>query len=184
MTKGMPPALVVLIGAPGSGKSALAARWFKPHQILCLDELRLRLTDDEGLREATVETEVVRLRAEMLHIRLSRGLTTCIDATNVRAEYRAELLAAAAAHQMPAHAIVVETSAWDCRKQNEARRAAGGRYVPPAVVRKLYTAMRESVGYHGPVAGFDITRRIRLTPEFDSRVYGSTRQYRGAPWLA
>ncbi len=181
-TLAVPPALVVMIGAPGSGKSTLAQAWFRPTQILSLDGLRAQLTDNPS--DMTVEADVVRLRADILDIRLSRGLTTCIDATNVRTEYRAELLAAAARHQVPAHAVVVETFAWDCRKQNEARRDAGGRYVPSAVVRKLYTAMRESVGYHGPVPGFHVTRRLRLTPEYDSRVYGRARQYRGAPWLA
>lgn len=181
-TLAVPPALVVMIGAPGSGKTTLAENWFRSTQILSLDGLRGQLTDNPS--DMTVEADVVRLRADILNIRLSRGLTTCIDATNVRAGYRAELLTAAELHQVPAHAIVVETFAWDCRKQNEARRDAGGRYVPPAVVRQLYAAMRESVGYHGPVAGFDVTRRIRLTPEYDSRVYGRARQHRGAPWLA
>ena len=177
-----PSALVVMIGAPGSGKTGLATKWFKQTQILSLDELRGKLTDDEG--DQTVEAEVVKLRADMLNIRLGRGLTTCIDSTNAHAEYRAELLAMAALHQMPAHAIVVETAARDCRRQNKARGAAGGRFVPPAAIRDIYAHMRASVGYEGPVEGFSVTRRIRFVPEFESYLYGPVDLFQGAPWLA
>ena len=75
-------ALVVLIGATGSGKSSFAARHFRPTEIISSDHCRGLVSDDETDQSATADAfDLVRTIAEK---RLKNRRLTVIDATNVR----------------------------------------------------------------------------------------------------
>ena len=76
-------ALIVLIGASGSGKSTFAARHFKPTEIISSDYCRGLVSDDETDQSATADAfdPGARHRGN----RLKRPASTVIDATNVRA---------------------------------------------------------------------------------------------------
>ena len=70
-------ALVVLIGASGSGKSTFARRYFRSTQVLSSDFCRGLVADDENDQAATPDA------FEVLHaiagVRLRRGLLTVVD---------------------------------------------------------------------------------------------------------
>ncbi len=83
-------ALVVLIGAMGSGKSTFAARHFLPTEIVSSDRCRALVGDDETDQEMTADAfELVR---EIAGRRLKHRRLTVIDATNVRAADRKGLV--------------------------------------------------------------------------------------------
>lgn len=98
------PALVVLVGASGSGKTTFAHAHFKPTEIISSDRCRALVADDEADQSATKDAfEVVHLIAAK---RLARGRLTVIDATSVQFEARRPLLALAREYQVPPVAIV------------------------------------------------------------------------------
>ena len=86
-------ALVVLVGASGSGKSTFARTHFKSTEILSSDFCRGLVSDDENDQAATNDA------FEVLHFiaakRLKAGKLTVIDATNVQSEARKSLIALA-----------------------------------------------------------------------------------------
>ncbi|RJQ71587.1 hypothetical protein D5S17_27700 [Pseudonocardiaceae bacterium YIM PH 21723] len=98
--------LVVLIGVSGAGKSTFAARHFRPTEVLSSDRFRALLSDDENDQNVTADA------FDVLHYiagkRLAAGRLTVVDATNVKAEDRAALVALAKQHHLPAVAIVLD----------------------------------------------------------------------------
>ncbi|MFI5752541.1 AAA family ATPase [Streptomyces sp. NPDC051644] len=124
-------ALCVLIGPPGSGKSTLAARYPDTWR-LCLDFYRGLATDSEADQSATpVAAEI---QALLLDARLSRGLNTLVDSTNVLPHIRAGLIARARYWQRPIAAVLFDVPLATAEQQN-ARRS---RVVPRHVVRELH----------------------------------------------
>src|SRR5690349_1020003 len=78
--------LVVLMGASGAGKSSFARKHFKSTEILSSDFCRGLVSDDENNQAASADAfDVLKYIADK---RLSRGLLTVIDATNVQKEGR------------------------------------------------------------------------------------------------
>jgi predicted kinase len=138
------PVLVVLVGPAGSGKSTWARTHFAPTEVVSSDQMRAWVADDESDQTATADATAV--LHQLVTIRLSRGLRTVVDATNVRRTHRAPLLAIAAAHQVAAHAVVVTTPLHVCRARNATRPAVprpGRRYarrVPDAVLTAQHAA--------------------------------------------
>jgi predicted kinase len=86
-------ALLVLIGPSGSGKSTFAKTHFKATEVISSDFCRGLVSDDENDQAATKDA------FDVLHYiaakRLAAGKLTVIDATNVQAEDRKQLLALA-----------------------------------------------------------------------------------------
>jgi len=115
-------ALVVLIGASGSGKSTFARKHFKSTEILSSDMCRGIVSDDENNQAATGDA------FDLLHFiakkRLARGLLTVVDATNVQPESRKPLVALAREfHALPV-AIVLDVPEKVCRERNKDRPTA------------------------------------------------------------
>ena len=98
------PSLVVLVGAAGSGKSTFAARWFAPSEILSSDAFREILTGDAADQRAT-KTAFSIIHREVTK-RLAAGRTVVVDATNVEASARRQLVSRASFANVPAVAIV------------------------------------------------------------------------------
>jgi protein phosphatase len=158
------PGLVVLVGAAGSGKSTLAARLFEPSQVLSSDAYRAIVSGDEGNQAAT------RVAFKVLHHELDRrlaaGRTTVIDATNVTSHARRSLLRRAAAHGVPAVAIVLDLPAELVQARNALR---GGRIVPAAAVREQLAALeralrRDEFG----IEGYAAIHRLRTPAEVEA----------------
>lgn len=98
--------LVVLVGVSGSGKSTFAARHFKPTQIISSDYCRGLVADDENDQSAT--PAAFDLLHHIVGVRLSRGLLTVVDATNVQYHARKALIDLARSHDVLADAIVLD----------------------------------------------------------------------------
>ncbi|MFE1271249.1 AAA family ATPase [Streptomyces sp. NPDC058758] len=129
------PAVVVLIGAAGSGKSTFASTW-KPSQVLELDAFRAMVSDSAGDQGATADA-VAALRT-VLEARLARKKTTVIDSTNCERAVRAGLVQAARRHGVPAVAVLMGTPVSLCVIRQTAR--TPDRAVPADTVRAQHAA--------------------------------------------
>ncbi|MDQ2714302.1 MAG: polynucleotide kinase-phosphatase [Chloroflexota bacterium] len=133
-------ALVVLIGPSGSGKSSFGQRHFKATEVISSDFCRGLVADDENALEATNDAFAV------LHFiaarRLAAGKLTVIDATNVVAEDRKELLKLARAYHCVLVAIVFNLPEKLCHERNALR---PDRQFGPHVVRRQHAHMRRSL---------------------------------------
>jgi protein phosphatase len=112
-------ALVVLIGASGSGKTTFARRHFRPTEIISSDQCRAMVADDPDDQSATVPA------FEVLHFiagkRLAAGRLTVVDATSVRPEDRKSLVALARQHHMLPVALVLDLPEKLCQERNQGR---------------------------------------------------------------
>lgn len=99
-------ALVVLIGASGSGKSTFASKNFEHFETLSSDFCRGLVSNDENSQSATKDA------FEILHYiagkRLQNMKLTVIDATNVQASSRKPLIALARKYHALPVAIVLD----------------------------------------------------------------------------
>lgn len=151
------PSVVVLIGAAGAGKSTFAARHFAPSEILSSDALRAVVSGRESDQRAT------RTAFSILHRQLAKrlvaGLTSVVDATNVKPYARRSVLRAAAATRTPAIAIVLDFDAAFVLERNAAR---VGRVVPEDAVRHQLARLARAVAPGVLEAeGFAAVHRIR-----------------------
>ncbi|WP_246113593.1 ATP-binding protein [Streptomyces montanus] len=127
------PALYVLIGPGGSGKSTVAT-CFPAEWRLSLDDCRARVADDPGAQEATPDAVTLFLLA--LDARLKRRKPTVVDATNTEQAHRTGLVRQAQRHEIPAVAIVLRTPLEICKDRQQDRPA--NRQVPdPALIQQF-----------------------------------------------
>jgi alkanesulfonate monooxygenase SsuD/methylene tetrahydromethanopterin reductase-like flavin-dependent oxidoreductase (luciferase family)/predicted kinase len=119
------PALVVLIGPAGSGKSHFASTHYRRHEIVSTDELRSVLGSGEHDLPATAEAFAI---LDVIVIsRLKRGLTTVVDTLGMDRGLRRLWMERARQAGLPAVAVVVDTPARETRRRNADRA-----YVVPA----------------------------------------------------
>ncbi|HET9142022.1 polynucleotide kinase-phosphatase [Actinophytocola sp.] len=133
-------ALVLMIGASGSGKSTFAARHFAPTQVLSSDFFRGLVSDDEN--DQTVSAAAFDALRYVAGKRLAAGRVTVIDATNVQRGARSDLLALAREHHVLPVAIVLDLPEAECLRRNEART---NRDFPAAVIRRHRADLRRSL---------------------------------------
>jgi protein phosphatase len=112
-------ALVLMVGASGSGKSTFAKKHFREHEVVSSDLCRGMVSNDENSLEAT--NDAFALLHYLTGLRLKRGLLTVIDATNVQAYARKQLIALAREHHVLAVAIVLNVPADVCEARNAER---------------------------------------------------------------
>ncbi|MER5687705.1 polynucleotide kinase-phosphatase [Streptomyces sp. NPDC002205] len=134
--------LVVLVGASGSGKSTFARRHFKPTEIISSDFCRGLVADDENDQSASGDA------FDVLHYivgkRLAAGRLTVVDATNVQAESRKQLVQLARSHDVLPIAIVLDLPEEICQARNAVRpdRADMPRHVVQRHRRELRRSLR------------------------------------------
>ncbi|WP_103529537.1 ATP-binding protein [Streptomyces sp. SM12] len=128
-----PTGLVVLVGPAAAGKSAAASAW-PPSRVVCLDELRARLTDDPGDQDATADA--VAIQRLILDGRLRRDRPTLVDSTNVEVTVRADLLMLAQRYNRPATAVLFATPLETCLARNAKR--TGSSRVPEDILRRQH----------------------------------------------
>jgi protein phosphatase len=156
-------ALVLLIGASGSGKSTFAARHFETDTVVSSDRLRGALAGDEADQQAT--DAAFRRLHEWLDVRLKAGTLAVVDATNVEWMRRAELISRARQHGRPAIAIVLDMPLELCLARNAARR----RSVGAAVIRRQHEELRRSLD-RLDLEGFSAVHMRRSEAEIERAV--------------
>ncbi|MGW3595365.1 polynucleotide kinase-phosphatase [Streptomyces sp. NPDC005167] len=133
--------LVVLVGASGSGKSTFARRHFKLTEIISSDFCRGLVADDENDQSASGDA------FDVLHYiagkRLAAGRLTVVDATNVQAESRKQLVQLARSHDVLPIAIVLDLPEEVCQARNAARPDRAG--MPRHVVQRHRRELRRSL---------------------------------------
>jgi alkanesulfonate monooxygenase SsuD/methylene tetrahydromethanopterin reductase-like flavin-dependent oxidoreductase (luciferase family)/predicted kinase len=119
------PALVVLVGPAGSGKSHFAEAHFRGAEIVSSDELRGIV--GSGAHDLSASEEAFALLERIVAGRLSRRLTTVVDTLGFDRSRRAAWLQAARDAELPAVAVVIDTPPEETRRRNADRS-----YVVPA----------------------------------------------------
>ena len=122
------PALVVLVGASGSGKSHWAAERYLAREIVSSD--RLRAVVGSGEHDLDASVDAFSLLDQIVAARTRRRLTTVVDTLGLDAERRFAWLALARRSGLPAVAVLFETEPAVCRTRNRSRE----RPVPAAVL--------------------------------------------------
>jgi len=130
------PALVLLIGPAGAGKSTFAAAHFKPAEIVSSDHLRGLLANDPA--DQTASADAFRILTLMVAGRLKRRLTTVVDATSLRAANRRKYRELALRHGVPVVAIAFDLSPREYHARNRDR---VGRVVDDDVVERQIDQM-------------------------------------------
>jgi protein phosphatase len=133
-------ALVVLVGASGSGKSTFARKHFKATEILSSDYCRGLVSDDENDQAATKDAfEVLQFIAAK---RLKAGKLTVVDATNVQVEARKPLIALAREYHCLPVVLVLDMPERLCRDRNASR---ADRAFGEHVIRNQASQLRRSI---------------------------------------
>lgn len=134
------PALVLLVGPAGAGKSTFASAHFRPTEVVSSDRARELLSDDAADQGASAEA--FQVLSIIVNGRLRRRLTTVVDATNLRATSRNRYrrLAARYGIRTVAIAFALEREAYGVRNSERA-----GRVVPESVVADQALRMAETL---------------------------------------
>jgi polynucleotide kinase-phosphatase len=137
-------ALVVLVGASGSGKSTFARAHFRPSEVISSDFCRALVSDDENDQGATTDAfELLRFIAGK---RMARGRLTVIDATSVKRDDRSTLVQLAREHHFLPVAIVFDLPERLCQERNRGR---SDRDFGPHVIRNQARELRRGLrGMH------------------------------------
>jgi alkanesulfonate monooxygenase SsuD/methylene tetrahydromethanopterin reductase-like flavin-dependent oxidoreductase (luciferase family)/predicted kinase len=143
------PALVVLVGPSGSGKSAWAAERYRPQELVSSD--RLRAVVGSGEHDLDASADAFALLDQIVAARLRRRLTTVVDTLGLDQARRLGYLDLARRSQLAAVAVLFRTDPAECRRRNRAR----DRAVPAAVLDAQLRRMRAAVA-EIPAEGWDL----------------------------
>jgi len=122
------PAMVVLAGAAGSGKSSWAGERFRTAEVVSSDVLRAAV--GSGPADLDASAEAFALLDQIVAARSKRSLTTVIDTLGLDQERRAGYRRVAHDAGLPAVLVIMNTAAALCRERNRQR----DRPVPAAVL--------------------------------------------------
>lgn len=135
-------ALVVLIGATGSGKSSFARKHFKPTEIVSSDACRAIVSDDENNQASSADAFA--LARYITDLRLKNGLVTVIDATNVQESSRKDWVKLAREYHCLPVAIVLNLPEKVCVQRNAKREDRNfGSHVIPQHVSQLKRSLKK-----------------------------------------
>jgi alkanesulfonate monooxygenase SsuD/methylene tetrahydromethanopterin reductase-like flavin-dependent oxidoreductase (luciferase family)/predicted kinase len=145
------PALVVLVGPSGSGKSVWAAARYRPSEVVSSDQLRGVVGSGEHDLDASVDA--FDLLDRIVAARLRRGLTTVVDTLGLDADRRQAQLNLARQAGLPAVTVLFDTDPAECRRRNRSRAVP----VPAAVLDSQLRRMPE-VGRQVEAEGWQVVR--------------------------
>jgi len=124
------PAVIVMIGLAGSGKSTWARQVFPHLRVLSSDDMRETLTDDATHHGCS--KDAFRMLRELATLRLRYGRPVVVDATNLQNYARQPWLELAANQDVPAIAVWLDVDA----EVAIARQHARERKVPSKAIRR------------------------------------------------
>jgi predicted kinase/spermidine synthase len=113
------PALVLLVGVAGCGKTTFADAHFTDDEVLSSDRLRAVVAGDPQDQSASGDAFAA-LRF-LLDKRLKRGLLSVVDATNLERRHRLQYRAIADAHDVPTVVIVLDVELAICLERDARR---------------------------------------------------------------
>jgi len=143
------PALVVLVGPSGSGKSVWAQQRYRPQEVVSSD--RLRAVVGSGEHDLDASADAFALLDQIVAARLRRGLTAVVDTLGLDPARRLGYLELARRNRMPAIAVLADTDPAECRRRNRAR----DRVVPAPVLDGQFRRMR-AAAEQVPGEGWDL----------------------------
>ncbi|GGB77160.1 monooxygenase [Knoellia flava TL1] len=168
------PALVLLVGAAGSGKSTWAAEHYRPTEVVSSDALRALV--GSGTADLDASNDAFEILDRVVTGRSRRGLTVVVDTLGLDAQRRAAWAALARSAGLPTVAVVFDTPAAVCRARNAAR----DRPVPASVlgtqlqrVRDVRTEL-EAEGWEVHVVGGEASEPSSLGSPASSSSTGSS----------
>lgn len=146
------PALVVLVGPAGAGKSTWAAARYRDAEVVSSDALRERV--GTGPADLDASDDAFTVLETIVAARLRRGLTTVIDTLGLDATRRRVWLAAGRAAGIPCVAMVFDTPGGICRTRNRDRDR-------PVAASAITAQLRRMPGVCAEVAreGWDVVVR-------------------------
>lgn len=133
-------ALVLLVGASGSGKSSFAKKHFAQYEIVSSDACRGIVSNDENNQAAS--NDAFELFYYIISMRLKKGLLTVADATNIQPDARKKLISIARSFHVLPVAIVFDMPQELCETRNQQRT---DRNVPPHVIRRQLQDLKRSL---------------------------------------
>ena len=113
------PAVVVLAGAAGSGKSTWAAERYRTSEIVSSDSLRAVVGSGPADLDASIDA--FRLLDTIVNARVGRSLTTVIDTLGLDHARRLDYLDLARSAGLPAVLVIMNTPPQLCRERNRHR---------------------------------------------------------------
>src|SRR5215212_7385533 len=113
------PAVIVLVGAAGSGKSTWALARYRRAEVVSSDDLRGLV--GSGPADLDASADAFDLLERIVSARLSRGLTTVVDTLGLDADRRLAWRDAARAAGLPAAVVLIDTPGDECRRRNSLR---------------------------------------------------------------
>ncbi len=113
------PAVVLLVGVSGCGKSTFAREHFAGTEVLASDELRAMVADDPTDQRAS--GDAFTLLELVLDMRSKRRLTSVVDATNLERRVRRSYLRTAEERGVEPAAIVLDVPLEVCLRRDAAR---------------------------------------------------------------
>ncbi len=147
MTEALPdPALVVLVGPSGSGKSHWAGGRYRSSEIVSSDDLRGVI--GSGRHDLDASKDAFELLDLIVAGRVRRGLCTVVDTLGLDDARRQALLDLAREHRLPAIVVRFDTPPALCRRRNAAR----DRPVPARVLAdqlRSYTQVASALDTEG-----------------------------------
>lgn len=128
---------ILLIGAPGSGKSTWGKFYAESRGIvrLCPDEFRAKLGTGED--DQSVSAAAFGMTRAGMDNTLSLGQSVMIDATNMYKKARKQFLDIARSHGVKTMAVVFEATKETLLERNINRGKSGGRNVPEHVIDSM-----------------------------------------------
>lgn len=143
--------IIVMVGAPGSGKSTFVEKYKSTHpemEFLSSDALRAVFGKNEN--DQTVSAQVFRHMENQVDQLLHSNKDVCIDATNMHRKARKPWVDLAKKHgaRLEAYVFIVDKDILIAR--NKKRGAEGGRDVPADVIERMlnnYVAPSKEEGF-------------------------------------
>jgi protein phosphatase len=162
-------ALVLLIGASGTGKSTFAAKHFRPTEVVSSDRARGWIADDETDQSATGDAfDIVHAIVEK---RLKNRRLTVVDATNVQPESRKGLLVLAKKWHALAVGIVFDLPEALAVERNADR--PDRQFGPGPVRRQMMNLRRSMRGL--PREGLRYVHKLQSQEQVDAATIARTK---------